>query len=74
MCVCVCVCVCVCAVRMNINLYITILINMWDTIVKWVIMLIKSVFTWPRLPDVGAGDAQYSCHAADPPQTSRARL
>ena len=30
--------------------------------------------TWLRLPEVSAGKAQHSCHAANPPQVSGGHL
>ena len=51
---------------MIISGYVTFLINTLYTIVRRVTLLIKSVVTQSKLPNVGVGEAQHSRHAADP--------
>ena len=56
---------------MNINGYVPLLINTLYTIArKWKYLnyLWRWCFTWSRLPNMGAGEAQNSRHETDPPR------
>ena len=56
---------------MNINGCVQFLINMLDTIVRWLIKLTKRLLGRISLKD--AGEAQHSHHAADPLRASGGR-